>query len=457
MNKSERTALRPSKEVEALRARITELDADVRAGKRVKKALDQNEINFRSLIENVQDVVARYDLDLRYLYVSPSLERYTDVKSEGLVGKTHREAGFSEELSSFFDRSLRQVIASRKPADVEFTAESRGILRFLESRAYPEFDESGNVKSVVTVTRDITERKRAEQALRESDERFKSIYSQSPVGIEIYDADGKMIDINPAGLKIFGIERTEQVRGFDIFTNPNITHRLRKKLTEGKPVAFESVFDFELVKKMGLYPTSRSGQCFIDYFITPLYSSGKSISGYVAHVREITERQKIAETLAKSEKRFRALIEHSADAISLIDAHGVVVYESPSTQRLTGYLPEERLGKSGFDLVHSDDLPFVKAILIDVIAHKGIVKDAQFRSVRKDGSVWWTEGTAVNLLHEPGVQAIVINYRDITHRKKSRKGAEECQSTTQCPPGTDRATAVRTARTGTARSAHQPF
>jgi diguanylate cyclase (GGDEF)-like protein/PAS domain S-box-containing protein len=125
--------------------------------------------------------------------------------------------------------------------------------------------------------------------------------------------------------------------------------------------------------------------------------------------------------LAQSEKRFRALIEHSTDAISLIDAHGAVIYESPSTQHLTGYLPEERMGKSGLDLIHSDDLPAVKATLTEVIAHKGMVKDAQFRSVRKDGSVWWTEGTAINLLHEPSVKAIVINYRDITQRKKAEK------------------------------------
>jgi PAS domain S-box-containing protein len=137
MTKSNVTVLQLSEEVKALRARIAELEAEATAGKRVENALDQTEINFRSLIENVQDVVAHYDLDLRYLYISPSIERYMDVKSEGLIGKTHRQAGFSEQLSSFFDRSLRQVIASKKPLDVEFTAESHGIRRFLESRAYP--------------------------------------------------------------------------------------------------------------------------------------------------------------------------------------------------------------------------------------------------------------------------------------------------------------------------------
>lgn len=421
MNKSEKAALQPPIKVKTLHAQVSKMEAEATAGSEFEKAPDQNEVNFRSLIENVQDVVARYNLDLRYMYISPSIERYMDVKSEGLIGKTHRDAGFSKSLSNFFDHSLRHVIASKRPLDVEFAAKSRGVQRFLESRAYPEFDENGNVKSIVTVTRDITERKQAEQALRESDERFKSIYTQSPVGIEIYDAAGKMLDINPAGMEIFGIERAELVRGFDLFADPNITRKLRKKLAEGKPIAFESVFDFELVKKKGLYPTSRSGQCYIECFITPLSSSGKSVSGYVVHVREITERQKIAQALAKREERFRALIEHSADAISLIDAHGAVVYESPSTQRLTGYSFEERMGRSGLELIYPDDLPAVKSALAEVISNKGMIKNAQFRSVRKGGTVWWAEATAVNLLDEPSVQAIVINYRDITQRKKTEQ------------------------------------
>lgn len=421
MNKSEQAALQPSPKKDVVRAQIAKPRTGNTSGKRAEKNLDRTEIDFRNLIENVQDVVACYDLNLRYVCVSPSIERYMDVKSEELIGKTHREAGLSKALSGFFDRSLRQVIASGKPLDVEYTLKSRGIQHFLETRAYPEFDENGNMKSIVAITRNVTECKQAEQALRESDERFKSIYTQSPVGIEIYDADGKMLDINPAGMKIFGIERAEQVHGFDLFADPNITRKLRKKLAEGKPVAFESVFDFELVKKMGLYPTSRSGKCFIDCLITPLTSSEKSISGYVVHVREITERQKMAHTLAESEKRFRALIEHSTDAISLIDAHGAVVYESPSAQKLTGYGPEERMGRSGLELVYPDDLPAVKSALAEVIANRGRIKNSQFRLVRKDGTVWWTEGTAINLLDEPSVQAIVINYRDITQRKKAEK------------------------------------
>ncbi len=289
MSKSVKAALQLFEKERIVRVRIAEPGSGLTAGSGVEKDLDRTEIDFRSLIENAQDVVVRYDLSLRFVYASPSIEQYMDVKSEELVGKTHRETGLPKALSSFFDRSLRQVIASGKPLDIEYTLKRRGIQRFLESRAYPEFDENGNVKSIVAITRNVTEQKRAEQGLHESDERF------------------------------------------------------------------------------------------------------------------------------------RTLIEHSADALSLIDAHGAVVYESPSARKLTGYYPEERMGRSGLELIYPDDLPFVKNTLAEVIASKGITKEVQFRSVRKDGTVWWTEATAVNLLHLPNVQAVVINYRDITHRKKAEQ------------------------------------
>ncbi len=268
-------------------------------------------------------------------------------------------------------------------------------------------------------------RRQAEEALRESEKKFSNIYEQAPIGIELYDEKGRLLDVNPACLQIFGVNDVSEVQGFNLFADPNITNEIREMLAQGEPATFESAFDFELVKKLGLYKTSRSGQCFLDWQITPLKSSGTSITGYMVRVREITERKKMAHALEQSEKRFRALIEHSTDAITLIDRHGMVVYESPSAQLLTGYIAEERNGRSGFELIHPDDLPAVKATLSDVLTHTGSINNAQFRSVKKDGTVWWTEGTAINLLHEPAVQAIVINYRDITERKTAEQALRD--------------------------------
>lgn len=259
----------------------------------------------------------------------------------------------------------------------------------------------------------------------ENEEVFKNLFLQSPIAIEIYEANGKLLDLNPACLELFGIQNMDEVQGFDLFADPNISAEDRTRLVQGEPISFESFFDFELVRQKELYATSRSGICYIDCQIVPIKQKGGTQTGYLAFVRDITERKQFAQAIEQSEKRFRSLIELSTDAITLIDANGSVIYESPSTQKLTGYTAEERLGRSGFELIHPDDLPDIKSTFARIFARPGHIEGAQFRSIKKDGTIWWTEGTAINLLHEPGVQAIVVNYRNITERIDAEKTLRE--------------------------------
>ena len=129
------------------------------------------------------------------------------------------------------------------------------------------------------------------------------------------------------------------------------------------------------------------------------------------------ERKAAEEDLAGRERRFRALVEHGADAFGLLKSDGTLIYEGPTAARLSGYTDTERLNRSGLELVHPDDLAKTRAVFARVIAEPGCIQTAEFRSIRKDGSIWYTEASAVNLLHEPGVEAVVVNYRDITGRK----------------------------------------
>jgi diguanylate cyclase (GGDEF)-like protein/PAS domain S-box-containing protein len=285
------------------------------------------------------------------------------------------------------------------------------------ARTEPESSERQNAET------DLRKGEWAEslEKASENEKKYKSAFDQSPTGMEIYNANGKLIDINRAALDIFGVERIEDVLGFDLLNDPNLSETNRSKVAMGQPVNFETEFDFDLVKESNLYKTSKSGKLSIDCLITPLVTSQNTVSGYFLHVRDVTQRKMMAEALELSERRFRALIEHSTDAISLIDAHANVIYESPSVEKLTGYDPRERLGRNGLELVVPEDHPMLQRIMVRVITQPNHVENANFRSIRKDGTVWWTESTAINLLNEPSVQAIVVNYRDVTERINAEK------------------------------------
>ena len=132
-------------------------------------------------------------------------------------------------------------------------------------------------------------------------------------------------------------------------------------------------------------------------------------------VRYALEQRRAAAALRASEKRFRSLVQNGADVISLVDARGVILFESPSVTRALGYLPEEMVGKDGFSFVHPDD----RARLRDAfgtLLREGRVETAPFRFRHAAGGWRWFECVQTNLLGDPAVGAVVINGRDVTER-----------------------------------------
>ncbi len=121
--------------------------------------------------------------------------------------------------------------------------------------------------------------------------------------------------------------------------------------------------------------------------------------------------------MATSLQAFRSLIEHSPDAISLIDPDGEVLYASASTTKVFGYQPEELVGRNGWDLIHPEDRHQSRQVLQQVFYEPPGPVRWEARVRRKDGSYSWVESTVSNLLVEPDVQAIVVSHRDINASK----------------------------------------
>lgn len=138
----------------------------------------------------------------------------------------------------------------------------------------------------------------------------------------------------------------------------------------------------------------------------------------------LLERREARHGLESSEKRFRSLIEKSFDAFVLIDATSRISYASPSVERLLGYKADELVGTVGFNLVIEEDRPYTMKELAKLVLKPGGVVTIEYRTLKKDKSIIWVEATGTNLLLDPSVAAVVINFRDITERKLSRQKLE---------------------------------
>ncbi|NUN97414.1 MAG: PAS domain-containing protein, partial [Candidatus Omnitrophica bacterium] len=148
----------------------------------------------------------------------------------------------------------------------------------------------------------------------------------------------------------------------------------------------------------------------------------------LAHRDARVERAEAEEVSRMTERRLRALIENGLDSISLLSADGTLLWESPAVVRNLEYDENQFLGRNIFEIVHPDDLVWTQGRFARIAQTPGARDTGQFRLLRRSGEWRWIEAIVTNLLDEPSVGAIVINYRDITDRKQAEEALRESES-----------------------------
>ncbi len=143
--------------------------------------------------------------------------------------------------------------------------------------------------------------------------------------------------------------------------------------------------------------------------------------------RARADQARAEEARRQGEERFRALIEHGADAVALVAPDGTLLFASHSTERLLGFTPAELVGRSGFERVHPDDVPRAQSAFAEIATRPGMPLAVGLRWRHKDGSWRYIDAVAVNRLAEPAVGAIVVNFRDDTERRQAEVALRESE------------------------------
>jgi diguanylate cyclase (GGDEF)-like protein/PAS domain S-box-containing protein len=160
---------------------------------------------------------------------------------------------------------------------------------------------------------------------------------------------------------------------------------------------------------------------------SPLIRYGQ-VAGTISVARDITERKLMEEELRYEERRFRTFVEHSLDIIVLMNLEGTITYINPAVERVLGFKPEERIGAKGFGLIHPDDMKFI-ADSFNTLAtdtNSPVIK-TEMHLRHKDGSWRTLEAVGSNLVHNNVVEAVIVNYRDITERKQAEESLKETE------------------------------
>jgi diguanylate cyclase (GGDEF)-like protein/PAS domain S-box-containing protein len=278
-------------------------------------------------------------------------------------------------------------------------------------------DEKGELVGVLASARDITERKRSEEALRKSEQLYRAVVEQAAENIIIVDLDTKRIlEANAAVCASLGYapEELKDMTLYDIVAHDRKSvdrniERIRKK-------GHRSIGERRYRRKDGSVADVEVNVSSVPY-------RGREAMCVVAH--DVTERKRTEEALKESEERFRSLIRNASDVITILETDGIVRYDSPAIERVLGYRPEERVGKSAFEYIHPDDVERVKRTFTEAVDESGVQPPVEFRIRHKDGSWRHVEVIRSNLLDDPLVRGVVANSRDITERKEAEEALAE--------------------------------
>jgi len=255
------------------------------------------------------------------------------------------------------------------------------------------------------------------RTLRERENNYRLLLENSPVSIHEIDMDGRIIYMSRAGILMHGLKEGDNLQGSLYLDGVSAADRERIGDLLAKACAGEiSHFEFK---------ASGPGESIFKSCFIPIKNKNGSVEKLMGITEDITERKRIDDKLRFEEQRFRAFVEHSSDMIVLVNLEGVITYVNPAIETILGFKPEERIGAKGIERVHPDDIKPLADVfnILSRDTNSPVIK-GELRLRHKDGSWRTLEAVGSNLVNNNVVEAIIINYRDITERKLAERYRE---------------------------------
>ena len=339
---------RPS--YEELEQRVRELEKEAVGRTKAEEALRESEEKYRSLFENVQDVYYEVTLDGIILEISPSIEEASRYKREEVIGKSLYDIYADPKKR---DEFVKEILRDRKIIDYEILLKDKdGSQHYCSIAAKLVSDKDGIPTKIIGSMRNITERKRMEEALKESEERYRTLVESTSDAVLMLDVERKLASCNQAFLDLFGYGR-EEVEGKSI----RIIHRSDESFhTMGKCI-------YPVIKKVGTCRVEwefmrKDATIFpVETVTSAIKSPEGSVTGYVAIIRDITDRKKAEDALRESEAQKRAILDASIDRIRYVDKDMRIIWANKTTALGLDMSPEDLVGRVCFELFLGRDIP----------------------------------------------------------------------------------------------------
>lgn len=259
-----------------------------------RKVLHEKVGFLESLMNALPNPVFIKNINGVYTGCNAAFEKFTGLSRLEMMGQKLSLPGWEKflQISGEMDE-----ITLREKNEVRYEVTLEGFsghpARDVMINQTPLFQKNGDVGGIVGVIEDITERKRMEAYISLSEEKFRTIYEKSPIGIEIFGTDGWLVDINEACMQIFGIRNKRDVEGYNLFDDPGFSEVNQKLVKNGISVRYEAEFSFDKAP----YASDRKGELLLDVMVTPFSGTGGNTEGYLLQIQDVTENRRNEERL----------------------------------------------------------------------------------------------------------------------------------------------------------------
>jgi PAS domain S-box-containing protein len=392
---------------------------------RTHAELVKSEKRYKAVVEDQTDLICRYLSDNTITFVNEAFCNFFSVDQEEAIGNKIEEIASDKQIRS--SKQLKNKICAEHPV-ITYESQSGGPwdARWLLWTSRGLFDESKELIEIQSVGKEITELKAAEEALKESEDRYRQLVDLAPVGIVLHSA-GRIAYINKAGTRFIGASSPDKILGKPIldFVHPDYRQIVIERVKRATKEAQAS----PMIEEKFLRLDGRT----IDVEVAALaFGPYKGEQAVQVIFRDISERKKAEEARQESEERYRLISENMTDMIHLHtpDPDLRYVYVSPSI-KISGYDPQELIGKSPFDIfILPEDAEIVKQSLSRMIESKGRVV-SEYRVRIRDGSIAWVETSGNPILDLSGnVVLIICSSRDVSQRKQAEEALRRSQQLT---------------------------
>ncbi len=387
-----------------------------------RRTLGKSDEKYTNLVTHAPIGLCTMNKGGKYEYINP---KFTEIFGYTLEDIPRREHWLEK---AYPDPEYRQKILASWKEDSAAAKEGKA-----PSRVFTVTCKDGSTKEIlfkrVSLTdeshlltcEDITQRKLAEQALRESEEKYRTLFDSSKESIIVISKDGKFVDVNAATVELLGYTNKEELMRIgsmaQLYFNPEGQSSIQEILSKQEHV---KDVEQELRKKDG-------GKIYALLTASTRKDSKGNVIGYRGTIRDITERKKTEEALRQSEEKYRTILENMQEGYFEVDLAGNFTFVNDARCRELGYTREELIGMNNRQFTDKDTAKKVFEAFNKVYRTGEPVKEIDEEIIRKDGTRTFIETSASLIRDSKGKP---IGFRGISRNVTERKQAEEalCQS-----------------------------